>query len=508
MFCGSAEAIGRRHRYNGQPKTEVELMNKVLECLRDKDTFSYYSLFPPFDSLWKMVTHNPDQSPETQKELNKLRDHPTIFLDLDPYYNHAIIGRFVEALKKGEDSGIQWKGIVSQRFELQRQEQSRGMEGLQHVIPERFKGFLFVRDMLSSTTYCITITEIQKINGFYCGGQVLNVLEASDIDQYIKREREERRYLAKLARIAEQQKFDSVKADSTRGMSSADSVKADSTKTAIAKAAAPAKPVDTLKAKRDLLLSVAPAEDDTNRTRREVVDRKYYKGKFDDEIPVELYVRYMKDVGSKVTKYWDALYKFGDMSEYVKLDVSKNEEAKWLFEEPIASMELELNGKIYTGAWTNGENQTGYDAELSQKEISQKKIMELDKILENGLWGKTNEQKIAEKDDKGKNVDNDKSGSRKSRREQRQKEREKEDGKKDDAGKDKKDDSKGKSTDKDKNADKDAAKPDKKGDTDKKDPPKTSDKKKEKKDDSEDEKKDTEKKDPDAKKDPLSDDEE
>lgn len=481
-------------------------MNKVLECLRDRDTFSYYNLFPPFDSLWKMVTHNPDQSPETQKELNKLRDHPTVLLDLDPYYNHAIIGRFVQALKKGEDSGIQWKGIVSQRFELQKQELSRGMEGLQHIVPERFKGFLFVRDMLSSTTYCITISEIQKINGFYCGGQVLNVLEASDIDQYLKREREERRYLAKLARIAELQKVDSVKADSTRGMSSADSVKADSTKAAIAKAAAPAKPTDTLKAKRDLLLNVGPAEDDTNRQRREVVDRKYYKGKFDDEIPVELYVRYMKDVGSKVTKYWDALYKFGDMSEYVKMDVSKNEESKWLFEEPIASMELELNGKIYTGSWTNGENQTGYDAELSQKEISQKKIMELDKILENGLWGKTNEQKIAEKDDK-----DDKTESRKSRRERKQKEREKEDGKKDDG--------KSKNTDKDKtgSADKDGSKPDKKGDADKKDAPKkdekkdptkTSDKKKEKKDDSEDEKKDTEKKDPDAKKDPLSDDEE
>ena len=390
-------------------------MDKVLQCLKNKDTISYYYLFPPFDSLWKMVIHNPDPSAETQKELSKLRDHPTVLIDLDPYYNHAIVGRFVQTLKKGEDSGIQWQGLVMQRFELQKQELSQGMEGLQHIIPERFKGFLFVRDMMSATTYCITITEIQKINGFYCGGQVLNVLEAKDIDQYIARERAEQKYLDKMRRMAAEHKIDSIKADSVKAIVvTQDSTMVDSSKTMALNAKA-AKPVDTSKSKKNLLLSVNAPDDEVNRQRREVVDRRYYKGKFDDEIPVELYVRYMKDANGKVTKYWDALYKFGDMSEYVKLDVSKTDENKWLFEEPVATMELDLNGKVYSGGWTNGENQTGYDAELTQTSISQTKIIQLDMILENGLWGKTNEQKIKEKsvDNRSSEDDSEKKKKRK-----------------------------------------------------------------------------------------------
>ena len=407
-YFGMAQARWHRHKFDGSPQTEEELMNKVLDCLRSKDTVSYYYLFPPFDTLWKMVLHNPDTSREARSELYKLREHPTVLIDLDPYYNHGIIGNFVRTLKKGEDSGVQWPGVVMQRFELQKQGIGRGMEGLELVAPERFKGYLFVRDMLSSTTFCITLTEIQKVNGRFVGGQVLNVLEASDIDQYLAKENAERKYLAHLQMLAERGASDSALAAETKK----DTTKVDST--LMADVSQPTLPTfDSIKKKRALLLSVSPGgDDDSIRLRREVVDRKYYKGKFDEDIPVELYVRYMRDLKDKVTKYWDALYKFGDMSEYVKLDVSKTQDDKWLFEEPVASMELELNNRVYTGSWTNGTSQTGYDAELSQKEISQKKIEELDRILENGAWGKTDQQKILEKKDTVEKAEGDKTAKK------------------------------------------------------------------------------------------------
>ena len=414
-----ADAIGGKHKYSGLPRTEVELMDRVLECLKNKDTISYFNLFPPFDTLWGMVNHNADQSPEAIKELNQLKEHPTVLIDLDPYYNHAIIGRFAQALGKGEDSGLNWKGIIMQRFELQKQGITRGMEGLQRIAPERFKGYLFVRDMLSSTTYCITITEIQKIKGFYFGGQVLNVLEASDIDQYLAREAAERKHVAKIKQQSDdRQKNDTVKKVKISAITMAASIDttsdsfiiarylADSTREALTKGATtkdgdtiPQLPVDTAKIRRDkLLLSSPSADDDPSKMRHEVVDRRFYKGKLDDEIPIELYVRYMKDVKGKVSG-WDGLYKFGDMQQYIKLDITKPDD-KWLFEEPAGTMELELSGKTYTGSWTSGENLTGYDAELTQKEISQKKIETLDKILENGSWGKTDKQKIIEKANK------------------------------------------------------------------------------------------------------------
>ncbi len=423
LYTTQAEAVGRRHRYAGSPRTEAELMNRVLDCLRTKDTIGYYYLFPPLDTLWKMVTHNADQTPEAQRELNELRDHPSVLIDMDPFYNHSIIGRFAETLRKGEDSGINWNGIIMQRYELQKQSPPRGLEGLRRIAPERYKGFLFVRDMLSSTTFCITMTEIQKVNGYFCGGQVLNVIEANTIDEFLLKEGNERKYLAKMQRLEQQRKDDSARAD-TGVMSFAyrDSVRKDSIKTAKTKIelAGPQLPPDTAKMKRDLLLSSSQAVDeDGNKMRKEVVDRKLYKGKFDDEIPVELYVRYMKDANGKVSN-WDGLYKFGDMPDYIKLEINKGEDGKWVMEEPVGIMELELADKMYTGSWTNGDNQTGYDVELVQKDLSQAKMMKLDRILENGAGGKTNEQTITEKKDipEHRNTDNAKEPEKEKKKEE------------------------------------------------------------------------------------------
>lgn len=399
LYNTDSMAIGRRHRYMGPPRNEAELMERVLGCLSTKDSISYYNMFPPLDTFWRMVIHNADQSPDAVRQLNVLREHPTIFIDLDPYYNHGIMTRFREVLAKGEDSGINWQGIVMQRYELQKQEVAPGMEGMRLIAPERFMGYLFVRDMLSSTTFCITITEIQKVRGAFCGGQVLNVLEANTIDQFMAKEAAERKAKLKMQQLEKQRLADSIKRGAELASHPPDSTaqNKDSAKTIAAKAdTGPKLPVDSAKLKKSLLLSVpGTTEDDKNKMRWEVVDRKLYKGLFDEEMSVELYVRYMKDANGKVTN-WDGLYKFGDMQEYIKLEISKSEDGKWIMEEPSAVMELELNQKVYTGAWTNGENQTGYDVELTQKDLSQAKMMKLDRILENNAGGSMRNQIIVE----------------------------------------------------------------------------------------------------------------
>lgn len=400
-----AAAATPKKRYRGPARTEAELMNDVIGCLRNKDSIGYYHLFPPFDTLWNMLLRTPITNPEMARELNNLKAHPTILIDFDPFYNHSILGRFNYILRKGEDSGLQWSGIIMQRYELQQQGVAQGMQGIQHLAPERFKGFLFVRDIMSSTTYCITIMEIQKINGYFFGGQVINTLEANTIDDYLRKEAAEAKFLDQMRKREEGGVSDSVLHDSTSKVVSArDSVVTDSTLSA----------ADSAKLRKKLLYTVPPAEDDAAKMKREIVDRRLYDGKFDDEIPVELYIRYMRDANGKVTN-WDALYKFGDLQEYVKMEVSKTKEGLWVFEEPVATLELELNGKVYTGEWINGVTQTGYDAELVQKELSQEKIVELDYILENGTWGKTSEQKITEKEEEGES----RSQKRKRRKKQR-----------------------------------------------------------------------------------------
>ncbi len=381
LLIATLQSYGHKHRDRGLPRTEVGLMTNVLGCLSNKDSLDYFYLFPPFDTLWSYVLHNPDHSPQAQKELDNLKEHPQGLLEFDPYYNHTIITNFEHVLQKGEDSGIHWNSIVLQRYELMKEEPTRNLIGYDHVAPERFKGYVFVRDLLGRSTFCITLTEIQKIHGYFFGGQVLNILEASTIDQYMMKETEEKKYFDWLSK-------------------NKDTTLDDSTKKALADSVI----------KKDILNATVP-DDDSLKSRREVVERKYYEGKFDDEIPVKLFVRYQKDLRSGKVSSYDGLYKFGDQQNYVKLNITRSSDGKWIMEDdpPVGTMELELINKMYTGSWMNNESQSGYDVEMKQVDIPEKRVMELDDIIEKGLVGSTNQksteqerQKKTDEEEKGK----------------------------------------------------------------------------------------------------------
>ena len=375
VIAGSCSAIGKKHRHRGEPMTEVDLMNSVVQCLSNKDTLSYFYLFPPFDTLWHKVMHNTDHSPEAEKQLNNLREHPQGLIDFDPFYNHQILAHFVYILNKGEDSGVHWNSIVIQRYELQKESLTQNLAGYDRIAPEQFKGYLFIRDLLGRLTFCITIKEIQKIDGLYFGGQVINILEASSIDQFLAKEIKEREYFAWLAThpILDTPKRDSTKNDS----------------------------LEEAEGKK---------KEDEDKTRKEVVDRKYYEGKFDDEIPVKLYVRYMKDMRTGKVMSYDGLYKFGDQKDFVKLEITRNAEGKWTMDDdpPVGSLELVLKDKIYTGTWSNNDNGAGYDAVLKQTDIAPTKLEELDNILDRGLSGSASEDIIPEKTEEQKRKEREK----------------------------------------------------------------------------------------------------
>jgi hypothetical protein len=399
LFLG-VTTYASRHKSRGLPRTEVGLMNNVLGCLSHKDSGSYFDLFIPFDTLWRLVIYNEDRSPQAIKELNHLKESPQALLEFDPYYNHHIMERFAYVLTKGEDSGIHWNEIVMQRYELSKMQPNRTLMGYDRIAPERFKGYLFVRDMLGRLTFCITVTEIQKINGFFFGGQVLNILEASSIDEYMTREVEEQKYFDWLSK---NNRKDSLRNDSIKnGL-------IDSTLIAADTPAAPKKPN---------FLNVNATEEDTFKARREVVDRRYYEGKFDEEIPVRL-----KDRRTGKISAYDGLYKFGDQVSYVKLHVTRSNEGKWLMEDdlPLGTLELELKNKVYTGSWTNNENQTGYDVVLTQTDISSKKLQQLETMLETGITGSINEpnapqKKVVPAEDKENDADDEPGSKAKSKK--------------------------------------------------------------------------------------------
>jgi len=187
---------------------------------------------------------------------------------------------------------------------------------------------------------------------------VINILEASTIDQFLAKEDKERRYYDWLA---------------THPI--LDTPGVDSAKKALADA------------------NGQNADDDNSKVRKEVIDRKFYAGKFDDEIPVQLYVRYMRDVRTGKLFSYDGLYKFGDQKDFVKLDINLDAQGKWTMDDdpPVGSLELVLKGKVYTGSWSNVENGSGYDVLLKQTDIPEKKVEQLDNILDKGLSGTVKE---------------------------------------------------------------------------------------------------------------------
>ncbi len=370
LFLSLSSSAKRHKKERGLPRTEAGLINNMLGCLSNKDTLNYFNLFVPFDTLWQYVIHNPDKSPEANAQLKNLKEHPRALIDFDPAYNGSIIRRFAEVLKKGEDSGIHWKEIVLQRYELYKETiTSRSLQGYDLIAPERFMGYVFVRDLLGRTTFCISVSEIQKVDGFFFGGQLLNILEASGIDQFHEKEASEQKYFQWLE---ENMKKEEAHADSLKN-GLIDSTAADT----------------AAMAKSKILVADDPNDEDSLKKRREIIDRRYYEGKFDEEIPVKLYVRYMKDLRTnKITSY-DGLYKFGDQVEYAKLNISRDKDGIWTMDDdpPVGTMELELKLKVYTGSWTNNENQTGYDVVLTQKDIPSIKLQQFDKMLESGKLG-------------------------------------------------------------------------------------------------------------------------
>ncbi len=375
LLIASITAIGGRNnkkRYRGLPRTEEGLMHNVLGCLANKDSVSYFYLFPPFDTLWQLVLHNPDRSPEAIKALNHLKENPQSLIAFDPYYNRSIMTRFYEVLKKGEDSGIHWNSIAMQRYELHKEQATRSLLGYERIASDRFKGYLFVRDILGRYTFCITITEIQKINGFFFGGQLLNILEASTIDQFNEKEAQEKKYFDWLAKNPI---IDTPLTDTSKKSATTDTAKAK-------------------KIKKTNLSMDDGDEEEKSSVRKKVIDRRYYEGKFDNEIPVKLYIRYLKDRANNKTYAYDGLYKFGDQVKYVKLYITRTPDGKWNMEDDpsVGTLELTLKDKTYTGSWTNNDNNTGYDAVLTQADLPQKKLEQLENILEKGLSGRVDEE--------------------------------------------------------------------------------------------------------------------
>jgi hypothetical protein len=344
-----------------QQKSEEALVNKIIHCFANKDDSGYAKLFPKAEDLMKIAANYHDTGVVEARRLNNIRSNPKALMQFDPAYNPDILKDFDFIYQKGVDSGLHWSDALIARYNLEKSMLTREMIGFEKVVPYRLQGYIFLQDLLTRRVYCIAIKDVHGYDGKWYGGRIVNMLEAESIEEYYEK-------LAREKKVLKDVLIAQVYASADTAGQAEDS----------ATLAASKKPAPVVK-KTD-------EEDDEEKKHvtTQVVERKLYKGTYDKEIGLELYVRSLKGNCPQAICAWEALYKFSDRDEYIKLTVTKGENGKLVFtEEDAGVMELTFRNGTATGDWTSFKDKTSYEVELSEKkEVKSRKLFELDDILE------------------------------------------------------------------------------------------------------------------------------
>jgi hypothetical protein len=319
--------------------TEQGLVNRIQSCLSSKDAYCYIDLWPDLDTLTKLAMKYSDSSSTDFREAYMLQENPVKMMHADSLFKARLKSAFDTIIAEGEEIGVHWESIVPLRYELVKQRQTKA-ELYEKLAPTRFVGYIFFVDATTRRTFGFMAGDIMNINGGWWGGRIRELYEASTRDEWD----DVRHYM----------RTHKKQIDSTR------------------------------KATSNSREVVTEEQQELNQKSPEVIaDRKYYVGKFDAEIPVQLYLRALKGGCPSGICSWEAIYKFGDQDDYVKLDVTKSEDGKWhMVEDPLGGvMELEQKGAVLIGDWDAPDGQTGYDVKLTEVPANEKRIKRLDDVF-------------------------------------------------------------------------------------------------------------------------------
>jgi hypothetical protein len=355
-----------------QAKSEEELMTRLLQSLQTQNSSVHTMLFPSFDTL---MAHLRAQDPAAVKTLLA---NPARLQKYDPVFNADIATDYETVVKKGKDSSLHWNDMIMARYELERMIVTRDIAGIDKIMTRRMQGHYVVEDMLTRRRYVITMKDIMEIKGKWYGGHMVNVLPADNIEEYYEK-------------LAIERKVDKMKMlGEMYGTPEQDTTAASVVSTETKNATLATKPTPE---RTGLEIDTDDFEEEADRRKgkktKEIIERKLYVGTFDKHTNVELYIRGYKGPCPETVCYWDAIYKFEDMDEYIKLEVAKLPDGTWQFtEEPdIASMELSLDKGRLKGEWMSNKDKTEYTIDLNElKEITSRKLFMLDDVIDNELW--------------------------------------------------------------------------------------------------------------------------
>lgn len=358
-----------------QVKSEDILIDRLIVTLRMKDPALYTAQFAPFDTIWRVAMKVVPASPEDNQRLANIKSHPDRLRQFDPAHNPAIETEFKNLIVKGIDSAVHWTEIRLIRYELEKMLLTKEMIGFEKIAQHRLQGYVYIIDQLTGRSYAVAVKNIFTFDNKWYGAQVVNILEAQNIEEYLdklaaERKVEKARLLAEMYGSPEPEEEQQAVAEEEE------------------------KPK---KEKNFLEISIDEDEDEGKagkkaKPKREekvqltkVLDRKLYTGVVDGEIKIELYLRSLQGNCPDPICGWEAIYKFGDNEEYYKLEVKRKPDGKWsmIEESEEGAMELTLNNGVFTGIWQSPQDKTEYKVEMTEKtDVKVKKLYLLDDLLQ------------------------------------------------------------------------------------------------------------------------------
>lgn len=355
----------------GTDHAEQAHIYRIANCLIYKDAPSYVDYFPDMDTFSKMILETMPDTSAIYRQMRILQNNPALLQAADTRLREEMKDHFDSLILRGEALGIEWRDLTPMRFELDKLRRTRDTS-YERLIPDRYVGYVFLWDANTRSSYCVAIKNIMQVRGQWFGGELVNIYEARNKDEY----------LAAYQKALRKHGTDAIIIPGN-----------DETPTAFGQQQQPPPkqksrdegiPVDGSRPFNQVVVPAKAAPDQNLSKTKTILERHYYTGLFDEEFPVQLYVQYLKgDCGDKICLF-DAMYKFNDDDNYVILSVTRNAEGKWVMvdEKNNVNMELMLGPQGYTGMWLNNNDGTGYDAVLKEKTIQPDRQLRLDGTLQ------------------------------------------------------------------------------------------------------------------------------
>ena len=313
------------------PHEEDAQMRKIVAALRSGNVNEYVALFPTEDIIVSALEG------DQWAALEKSRQTPVL--------QEKAKARFQSVLEQGTEMGLRWNLVSMTRYELTKARPTRDTV-LERLAPVRFEGYLFVHDPLLRKTFALRITDVWQIAGELRGGllsQVFPAVSVTDFEQHAiaaaKAEKKGEKYVAfKPAPRDDADEEDKEKAE-------------------------------------------APV----SKKNRMVAERHFYRGTFDRDLPVLLYVQaYQGNCPGGICS-WAGTMRVGD-EDWISVKIVRNDK-QWTFtEEPENGvMELTEEGGGYRGTWNATDDKMGYEVNLQEQAPPKRLMREAEEFMDGVL---------------------------------------------------------------------------------------------------------------------------